>query len=262
MVYPLSFLVSKNMIFVFCLVCACASGSKLDGKLKGDIQLGLLGHLHNVGQLDDLLSGLFHVVAGDDPHVALVNEGLGLLHSRSLEPNHEGDVQTELAHRINDSLRNDIALHDSSKDVDKNGADLKKKREKRESEKRNQQGKKRKKREETKSHMGIRGNDLEGLSDLLGIGTSSHIEEVGWVSSVDLDDIHGGHGQTSSVHEAANGSVKTNVVQAGLRGGDLPGVFLGVIAELKHLLLPEVSIVIKVDLGIHARDLKKIIRKN
>lgn len=36
--------------------------------------------------------------------------------------------------------------------------------------------------------------DLEGSDDLVHIGTSSYIEEVGRVASVHFDNVHGGHG--------------------------------------------------------------------
>ena len=105
--------------------------------------------------------------------------------------------------------------------------------------------------------MRIRGDDFEGFGDLLGVGASTDIKEVGRVSAVELDDVHGGHGQTRSVDQAANGALEPDVVEAGLGGGDLTGILLGVVSELKHILLPEICVVIKVDLGIHAGNCRR-----
>lgn len=43
------------------------------------MNIGLLGHGHNVAELADLCGGLVEVVARDDAHSRLFNEILGLL---------------------------------------------------------------------------------------------------------------------------------------------------------------------------------------
>ena len=102
--------------------------------------------------------------------------------------------------------------------------------------------------------MRIRGDDLEGLRDLLCVGASTDVQKVGGLSTVELDDVHGGHGQAGSVHQAANRPIQANVVQASLGGLHLAGVLLGVVSHGEHFLLPEVGVVVKVDLGVHAGD--------
>lgn len=41
--------------------------------------------------------------------------------------------------------------------------------------------------------------DLEGLSNLLLICSTTHVEEVSRGTLVELDDVHCGHGQTSAI---------------------------------------------------------------
>jgi hypothetical protein len=47
-------------------------------------------------------------------------------------------------------------------------------------------------------------DDLEGFFDLLGSGATTNIQEVGWFSSVQLNNVHGSHGKTGSVNETSN----------------------------------------------------------
>jgi len=47
--------------------------------------------------------------------------------------------------------------------------------------------------------MFVRSQNLECLSDLLLIGTTTDIKEVSRRSLVQLDDVHGSHGKTSTV---------------------------------------------------------------
>lgn len=50
------------------------------------------------------------------------------------------------------------------------------------------------------SYLPVRGDEFEGLGHLMSCGSASHIQEVGWRAAVELDDVHGGHGQTCSVY--------------------------------------------------------------
>ena len=50
------------------------------------------------------------------------------------------------------------------------------------------------------NYLGIAGDDLEGLLDLLTGGTASNVKEVGGGATVKVDDVHGGHGQASTVN--------------------------------------------------------------
>lgn len=51
-----------------------------------------------------------------------------------------------------------------------------------------------------RSHLPVRCDEFEGLGHLMSCGSSSNVQEVGGRATVELDDVHGGHGQTCAVH--------------------------------------------------------------
>ncbi len=53
-------------------------------------------------------------------------------------------------------------------------------------------------------HVGVGGDDLEGRGDLLPWSAAADVEEVGRLVAVELDDVHGGHGQARAVDHAAD----------------------------------------------------------
>jgi len=73
-------------------------------------------------------------------------------------------------------------------------------------------------------------------------------------TSLELDDVHGGHGQTSAVDQAADVAVQLNVVEVELAGGHLSGVLLAFVSERKDLLLSEFGVVVKAQLGVQGHD--------
>ena len=50
------------------------------------------------------------------------------------------------------------------------------------------------------THMGVTVEDVEAIHHLLCTGPAPYVQEVGWLTIVQLDDIHCSHGQPSSVH--------------------------------------------------------------
>ena len=120
------------------------------------------------------------------------------------------------------ALGNGITANDTTKDVDKDGSDL-----------------------------GVAGDEIKGALDGLRSGTTADIQKVGGLTTVELDNVHGGHGKTGTVDEAANVTVELDEVQVGLGSLDLVGVLLGGVAPLENLLLPELGVVVEVELGIH-----------
>ena len=97
------------------------------------------------------------------------------------------------------------------------------------------------------------------------VSRTTNIKEVGGVASMELDDIHGRHSQTCTIDHATNVAIKTYVVNSGLRGSDITRVFLRLfhekeknykylVSQLENLLLSELGVSIKVELGIHTAD--------
>ena len=54
------------------------------------------------------------------------------------------------------------------------------------------------------NYLGVAGDELEGLLDLVGGGAAAHVQEVGRGAAVQLDDVHRRHGQAGAVHHAAD----------------------------------------------------------
>jgi len=148
------------------------------------------------------------------------------LHVGTLETGNDGNSEVHGLHNLDETSGNSVATNDTTENVDKDG-----------------------------SNLGVASNELEGTSDGSGSGTTANIEEVGGLTSVELDDVHGGHGKTGTVDEAANVTVELDEVQARLGGLDLVGVLLGGVAPLEDLLLSEVGVVVEVELGVHAENL-------
>lgn len=82
---------------------------------------------------------------------------------------------------------------------------------------------------------------------------------------MELDDIHGRHGQTCTIDHATNVAIKTYVVDSGLRGSDITRIFLRLfyekekkhkylVSHSKDFLLSELGVSIKVELGINTAD--------
>lgn len=89
----------------------------------------------------------------------------------TLKTHNHRDPDVQLRGGGNYALSNDITSHNATEDVNKNGV-----------------------------HFGIGGDQAEGFIDLTSSGCTTDVEEVGWGTTVKLDDVHGCHGQTGSVH--------------------------------------------------------------
>src|SRR5690606_2251818 len=127
---------------------------------------------------------------------------------------------------INDTLCNTVATYNSSKDVYKDGF-----------------------------YIRIFQNKPEGFLHTFGIGSSSHIKEVGWFSTGLLDKVHGRHGQTCSVYHTAYVSVKVNIVKSYCLGFNLYRVLLPNVSHFHIVLVTEQCVVVKAYFGINSHDL-------
>ncbi len=71
------------------------------------------------------------------------------------------------------------------------------------------------------------------------------------------DDVHGGHGQTGTVHHAADVSVHLDVVEAELGGANLSRIGLAQVLLVEDRFLTELGVVVKVQLGVKANNYVK-----
>lgn len=190
------------------------------------VQLQKRTHLDNLGQLNSLLGGALKVIDGEDLHARLVDDLVSGLDVGALKTSNDGDLQVQVLHGLDEAGGDVVAADNTAKDVDKDGSDL-----------------------------GVAGDELKGLLDGSRGSTATNVQEVGGLATVQLDDVHGGHGQTSTVDEAANIAVELDEVQARLGSANLIRVLLCGVAPLEDLLLTEVGVVIETELGIHAENL-------
>ena len=151
---------------------------------------------------------------------------VSLLHVGTLETGNDGSAQTHLLHNVDQTLGNSVTTDDTTEDVDKDGRDLR-----------------------------VAGDQLESALDSGGGSTTTDVKEVSGVTTVQLDDIHGSHGETSTVDQATNVTVQLDEVQTVLSGLDLIGILLGVIAPREDLLLTELGVLVEAELGVHGQDL-------
>ena len=70
-----------------------------------------------------------------------------------------------------------------------------------------------------------------------------------------LDDVHGGHGEAGAVDQAADLAVELDVVQLVLGGLDLGRVLLGDVAQGDDVLVAEEGVVVEVHLAVEADEL-------
>lgn len=95
---------------------------------------------------------------------------MSLLHVSTLQPGNNGGTEVHLLDDINQTLSNGITSHDTSEDVYEDGR-----------------------------NFGVASDELEGGSDSGRGGTTTNVKEVSRASTVELDDVHSGHGETSTV---------------------------------------------------------------
>src|SRR5690606_15111438 len=135
---------------------------------------------------------------------------LAKLDIRAFEANNQRNLETDFLHGSNDTLGDDIALHDAAEDVDEDALDLR-----------------------------VRRDDLEGRSDLLLAGAAADVTEVRRLLAVELDDIHRRHGEAGAVDHAADIAVERHIGEIPLGGLDFLGVLFRFVARRLDVVVAE-----------------------
>ena len=157
---------------------------------------------------------------------ALVDQLLGLLGVGALEANDDRHVDgAHVLVSVHDTLRHAVAADDAAEDVDQDGL-----------------------------HRRVAKDDAEGLLDPLGIGRTTNVEEVGRLTTAQLDDVHGGHGQAGAVDHAAHIAVELHVVEAGFSSFHLRGVLLSRVAHGGVVGVAVQAVAVEGHLGVHRDD--------
>ncbi len=139
----------------------------------------------------------------------------------AFEPHDKRHLEAHFLHGRDHALGDDVAFHDAAEDVDQDAL-----------------------------HGRIGGDDLEGRGDLFLRRTAADIEEVRRLGTVELDDVHGRHGQACAVDHAADVPVERDISEIVLRGLDLLLVFLALVAQVDDVGMTEQRVVVEGDLGV------------
>src|SRR6185437_1793242 len=111
-------------------------------------------------------------------------------------------AKADFLRRGHHALGDDVAAHDPAEDVHQNSFD-----------------------------MGIGEDELEGCGYPLARGTAADIEEIGRRTAIELDDVHGGHGEPGAIHHAADIAVELDVVEAMLGRFEFGRVLFRLVAQ-------------------------------
>src|SRR5207253_6053966 len=101
----------------------------------------------------------------------------------------------------------------------------------------------------------IGGDALERGRDLLLGGAAAHVEKVRGRSAVELDDVHGRHGETGAVDHAADSAFQRDVVEIVFGRLDLFVVFLAQVAQRGNVGVAIKRVVVEANLGVETDQL-------
>jgi hypothetical protein len=102
---------------------------------------------------------------------------------------------------------------------------------------------------------GIGEDDAEGFGDGFFAGAAADIEEVGGFAAVELDDVHGGHGEAGAVDEAADVAIEGDVGEAQAVARISAGFSSAGSKSCWMSLWRKSGVVVEVELGVDGEDL-------
>ena len=103
-------------------------------------------------------------------------------------------------------------------------------------------------------HGTVRQNNFKGFNHALLGRAAAHIQKVGRLAAVQLDDVHRRHGQARAIHHAADIALQRHIVQVMLRGFQLALVFLRLVAQRSHFRQAVQRIRVNADFGVYAQN--------
>ena len=128
---------------------------------------------------DNFLRRIAQVVGRYDGQAAIGQDVLALLHIGTFKANHERHGQVHFLCRSNDTVGNDVALHDAAEDVDQYAL-----------------------------YGGVLQDDLKRGRYFFLRCAAADVEEVGRKFAIQLDDVHRCHGKASAIDHAADIAVE------------------------------------------------------
>ena len=103
--------------------------------------------------------------------------------------------------------------------------------------------------------LGSTGDDLERLGDLFLGRPAAHVEKVGRFRAVELDDVHGGHGEARAVDHAADLAVQRDIIEIVFRRLELLGILFGGVAQLGDVGMAVDRVRVKAHLGVETLEI-------
>ena len=84
-------------------------------------------------------------------------------------------------------------------------------------------------------HLGVADQNAKGLGHLLHVGPAAHVEEIGRLAAVELDEVHRAHGQPGAVDQAADVAVQLHEAQARLARADFRRLLFRQVAQGRQI---------------------------
>jgi len=95
---------------------------------------------------------------------------------------------------------------------------------------------------------------FQGCGQRFSLSWTSNIKEVGGRSTVKIDNVHGAHGEASTVDEAANVAANVNVVKVKLFGVSFLGIILSKIFLVSEFFLAVKRVRVNGNFGVGAEN--------
>src|SRR6185437_4582498 len=175
---------------------------------------------------DDLARGICQIGGRSDGEAAVGQRRARLVGIGAFEADDDGHLHAHVLDGVDHAIGDEIAADDAAEDVDQHRANLR-----------------------------IREDELERRGHPLAGRTAADVEEVGRLAAVQLDQIHGRHREARAVDHACDVTVQRDVVELVLAGAALHRIFLGRIAKLCQIRMPEYCVGIDVDFGVERNKL-------
>src|ERR1041385_768379 len=180
-------------------------------------------------RLDDLLRGIIKIVGGNHVESRFRDDALAEIDIGAFEPHHQRHLQPDFLDGRYDAFGDDVTAHDPAEDIDQDAFDVR-----------------------------VGGDDLESRRHLLLCSAAPDIEKICRRGAVELDDVHGGHGEAGAVDHATDGAFERDVVQVVFGRLDFLFVLLGEVAQRGNIRVTIKRVVVEADLRIETNQLTSL----
>src|SRR4029077_12128874 len=170
---------------------------------------------------DHFLRSIFHAVSDGEIEAGVAEYLLTEFDVSPFHAHHDGNLELQIFCGGDHARSEDVAAQDAAEDVDEDGA-----------------------------HAWITHQDAKSVLDLLQRAAAADIQEIRGRPAGVLNDVHGGHGQTSSVDHAGHAAVEFDVIESVFGGFHFEGILFVQIAQFAKIRMTEEGVVIKSHLGV------------